>query len=122
VGDRLWLRALVAALQLGAPPGPSLVAGLALFGVIFAADSAVHSFLVVHYAEEGQVSLAVSFYYMANAGGRLLGTVLSGAVFQWSGQGQSGLVACLLTSIGLVLASWLLCAPLRRSERAAVST
>lgn len=118
----LPLVALVAALQLGAPPGPSLVAGLALFGVIFAANSAVHSFLVVHYAEEAQVSRAVGFYYMANAGGRLLGTVLSGAVFQWSGQGQSGLAACLLTSIGLVLASWLLCAPLRRSERAALST
>ncbi len=113
---------LVAALLLGAPPGPALIAGLTVFGVVFAANSAIHSFLVVHYAAHGQVSLAVGFYYMANAAGRLVGTVLSGAVFQWSGQGLGGLVACLLTSVGLVSASWLLCGPLRRSERDALSS
>jgi len=115
----LPLGALVAALLLDAPPGPSLIIGLAIFGVVFAANSAVHSYLVVHYAEEGRVSLAVGFYYMANAAGRLMGTVLSGAVFQWWGEGKSGLVACLLTSIALVAASRVLCAPLKRSESTA---
>lgn len=117
----LPLGALVAALVYGAPPGPSLIAGLAVFGVVFAANSAVHSYLVVHYAEEGRVSLAVGFYYMANAAGRLTGTVLSGAVFQAWGEGQPGLVACLVTSILLVSASRLLCVPLRRSELAQAS-
>lgn len=114
----LPLAALVAALLLDAPPGPSLILGLAIFGIVFAANSAVHSYLVVHYAEEGKVSLAVGFYYMANAAGRLVGTLLSGAVFQWAGQGRSGLVACLVTSIIFVAASRILCAPLRRRERA----
>lgn len=115
----LPLVALVAALLLEAPPGPSLIVGLAIFGVVFAANSAVHSYLVVHYAEEGKVSLAVGFYYMANAAGRLLGTMLSGAVFQWAGQGRSGLVSCLVTSIVLVAASRVLCTPLQCSEASA---
>ena len=116
----LPLGALVAALLLDAPAGASLIVGLALFGFLFAANSAVHSYLVVHYADEGRVSLAVGFYYMANAAGRLLGTVLSGVVFQWFGEGKSGLVACLVTSLVLVAASRLLCTPLRRSEAAAM--
>jgi len=112
------LVALVGALVGGAPAGPSLIVGLAVFGFVFAANSAVHSYLIVHYAEEGQVSMAVGFYYMANAAGRLLGTVLSGAVFQGFGQGRDGLIACLLTSVVLVAASRLLCVPLKRSEGA----
>lgn len=111
----LPLVALVLALLLDAPAGPSLIVGLAFFGVVFAANSAVHSYLVVHFAEEGQVSMAVGFYYMANAAGRLLGTVLSGAVFQWWGEGRPGLVACLVTSLLLVTASRAMCGPLRRS-------
>jgi len=117
----LPLGALVAALLLGLPAGPSLIAGLAVFGVVFAADSAIHSYLIVHYAESARVSLAVGFYYMANAAGRLVGTLLSGAIFQWAGQGLEGLVACLIASIVLVGASRLLCTPLRRSEVAATT-
>jgi len=116
----LPLVALVVALQLEAPPGPSLIIGLAIFGAVFAANSAVHSYLVVHYADEGKVSLAVGFYYMANAAGRLVGTLLSGVVFQWAGQGRTGLVACLVTSIVLVTASRALCTPLQRSEAVAL--
>ncbi|MDF1837960.1 MAG: organoarsenical effux MFS transporter ArsJ [Planctomycetota bacterium] len=98
-------------------PLPSLVSGLAIFGAIFAVNSAVHSFLIVHYADGKNVSLNVGFYYMANAAGRLAGTVLSGAVFQWAGMGQSGLIACILVSIGMVVASTLLCLPLRAEEK-----
>ena len=62
-------------------------------GVLFALNSALHSYLIISYAREDGVSLDVGFYYMANAGGRLLGTVLSGRVFQ-----QAGLGACLAIS------------------------
>ena len=71
----------------------SLLVGLLIFGVLFAVNSALHSYLIVSYADEAGVSLDVGFYYMANAMGRLLGTVLSGWVFQvW------GLQACLWIS------------------------
>jgi hypothetical protein len=71
----------------------SLLPGLLLFGGLFAVNSALHSFLIVSYAQEEGVSLDVGFYYMANAMGRLMGTVLSGWVFQ-----AQGLVWCLLIS------------------------
>lgn len=70
-----------------------LLAGLLIFGVLFAINSALHSFLIVHYADEDGVSLDVGFYYMANAAGRLMGTLLSGAIFQFY-----GLEACLWAS------------------------
>lgn len=58
----------------------------------------MHSFLIVSYAKHDQVSLDVGFYYMSNAAGRLLGTVLSGLVYQ-----MAGLSACLLISFLFVL-------------------
>ncbi len=70
-----------------------LIIGLMVFGVLFAINSSLHSYLIVSYASEDGVSLDVGFYYMANALGRLLGTVLSGWVFQ-----QAGLGACLAIS------------------------
>ena len=63
----------------------------------------------------------MGFYYMANAAGRLIGTLLSGAVFQLAGAGRVGLVACLLVSLGFVTISALGCLPLARAERAAVA-
>ena len=72
--------------------------GLGLFGVLFAINSSLHSYLIVSYAAEDGVSLDVGFYYMANAMGRLLGTVLSGWMFQ-----RYGLAACLGTSALLVV-------------------
>jgi predicted MFS family arabinose efflux permease len=111
------LGAIGGALQLGWSAEPVLVAGLAVFGVVFAANSAVHSYLVVHYAAEDEVSLAVGFYYMANAVGRLVGTVLSGALFQWGGQGEDGLLVCLGGSALFVALSWVSCGPLHRAER-----
>jgi predicted MFS family arabinose efflux permease len=50
----------------------------------------LHSFLIVSYTAEDGVSLDVGFYYVANALGRLLGTVLSGWVYQ-----EAGLAVCL---------------------------
>ena len=109
------LAAIALALELGWPPQPVLIVGLGLFGLVFAANSAVHSYLIVHYAEEDKVALAVGFYYMANATGRLVGTVLSGALFQWGGQGRTGLVVCIAGSFVFVFASLLACGPLRRA-------
>jgi len=111
------LAGLAALLHFGVAPATSLVAGLALFGVVFATNSAIHSYLIVHYADGDKVSLNVGFYYMANAAGRLVGTVLSGAVFQWAGMGTRGLVACLGVSVGFVVASSVSCLPLRSAER-----
>jgi len=74
-----------------------LLPGLLLFGVLFAVNSSLHSYLIVSYAREDGVSLDVGFYYMANAMGRLLGTVLSGWLFQ-----VSGLAACLWVSTLLI--------------------
>lgn len=89
--------AMALALHQGRNAEAVLIGGLALFGVLFALNSALHSYLIVEYANEDGVSLDVGFYYMANAMGRLLGTVLSGWVFQ-----HAGLVACLWWSAGFI--------------------
>tara|TARA_B100001179_G_scaffold225391_1_gene205220 strand:+ start:1131 stop:2393 length:1263 start_codon:yes stop_codon:yes gene_type:complete len=80
-----------------------LVVGLLLFGVLFAINSSWHSYLIVHYARAEGASMDVGFYYMANAMGRLLGTLLSGWLYQ-----SQGLSACLWVSAALVLASALM--------------
>jgi len=80
-----------------AHPGVAVVVGLAAFGVVFAMNSSIHSYLVLAYTDAESVSLNVGFYYMANAAGRLMGTVLSGALFL-----AGGIQACLWTSTVLV--------------------
>lgn len=80
-----------------------IVLGLCAFGVLFAINSSLHSYLIVSYAKEDGASLDVGFYYMANALGRLIGTLLSGWVYQ-----VSGLVACLwVSAIFIALAALL---------------
>ena len=74
-------------------PQTVLLAGLLLFGGVFAINSSLHSYLIVSYAREDGASMDVGFYYMANAMGRLIGTVLSGYLFQ-----VAGLTACLWIS------------------------
>ena len=86
-----------------------LIAGLVVFGFVFAVNSSLHSYLIVSYAAEDGVSLDVGFYYMANAMGRLIGTVLSGWIFQ-----AYGLAACLLVSAVFVAMAALLSAALPR--------
>lgn len=92
--------ALALALWQGLPVTQSIIIGLGLFGILFAINSSLHSYLIVSYSRADGVSLDVGFYYMANAAGRLLGTVLSGWVYQ-----QWGLVACLMISTLLLLLS-----------------
>jgi MFS family permease len=96
------LLALEIALWWTEPSSTVLVVGLALFGVVFAANSAIHSYLIVSYADRDRVAARVGFYYMANASGRLLGTLLSGALYQLAGQGHEGLLACIAASVVLV--------------------
>ena len=96
------LAALPATIALGLDSDLSahwvLLGGLMLFGVLFAVNSSLHSYLIVSYAKEDGVSLDVGFYYMANAMGRLIGTLLSGWVYQ-----AYGLGACLWVSSAFVL-------------------
>ena len=75
----------------------SLLGGLMIFGGLFAVNSALHSYLIVSYARDDGVSLDVGFYYMANAMGRLLGTLLSGWVYQ-----ALGMAHCLVISTVLI--------------------
>ncbi|MBW4551023.1 MAG: organoarsenical effux MFS transporter ArsJ [Aphanocapsa sp. GSE-SYN-MK-11-07L] len=91
------------ALQLNASPNLTIVVGLMIFGIVFAFNSAVHSYLVLAFTDDDKVALNVGFYYMANSGGRLIGTVLSGVIFQ-----LFGLVGCLWTSSVFVLAAWVI--------------
>ncbi len=80
-----------------------LILGLLAFGAVFAINSSVHSYLIVSWARHDGVSLDVGFYYMANAAGRLAGTILSGLVYQ-----QWGLASCLFISSMLLVTSALL--------------
>jgi predicted MFS family arabinose efflux permease len=112
----LWALALAglpAAIALGLNTGLSeqvvVLGGLMVFGVLFAVNSSLHSYLIVSYAKEDGVSLDVGFYYMSNAMGRLIGTVLSGWVYQ-----AYGLAACLWISTVFVLLAALISIALPR--------
>ena len=77
-----------------------LMVGLGIFGIVFAVNSSLHSYLIIALSKTDSVAMDVGFYYMANAAGRLLGTLLSGWVFL-----QFGFIACLLLSSALVLSA-----------------
>jgi len=94
---------LAVGVSLGVSPWITVVGGLALFGLLFAVNSSVHSYLILAYTENDQAALNVGFYYMANAGGRLIGTLLSGLVFQ-----AAGLIGCLWVSAGFLLVAGLI--------------
>jgi MFS family permease len=81
-----------------------VVVGLIGFGVVFALNSAVHSYLILAYTDSDKVAMNVGFYYMANAGGRLIGTVLSGLLYQYGVQqsANGGLIWCLIAAVGFV--------------------
>ena len=80
----------------------TLVLGLLAFGFVFALNSALHSYLILALSAHERVTMDVGFYYMANAAGRLLGTLLSGLSYQ-----IGGLPLCLATSAAMAGASWL---------------
>jgi predicted MFS family arabinose efflux permease len=81
----------------------AVVGGLVVFGVVFALNSSLHSFLILAYSDDDTVALDVGFYYSANAAGRLVGTLLSGVLYLWG-----GLDAALWGSAAFVAVTWLL--------------
>ena len=103
--------AIAIALQLNWHSEMALLAGLLLFGTVFAVNSSLHSYMIICYAKSDAVSLDVGFYYMANAMGRLLGTVLSGWLYQ-----AYGLIACLWVSSALLAATVLVSARLSKHQ------
>jgi len=117
---RLWSLMLMivpfalAAILALAPPRPDiiLVAGLCLFGVIFAVNSSVHSYLILAYAGSEKAAEDVGFYYAANAAGRFAGTLLSGLLYQWGGIG-----ACLIGSGVMLATCWLATQALPKTAR-----
>ncbi|MEN9060109.1 organoarsenical effux MFS transporter ArsJ [Ponticoccus litoralis] len=95
---------LAALVALAGDPAPwltaTIIAGLLLFGALFAVNSALHSYLILAFSKGERVTMDVGFYYMANAAGRLLGTLLSGLSYQ-----IGGLPACLATAAVLLALS-----------------
>jgi predicted MFS family arabinose efflux permease len=81
-------------------PAPIILGGLAVFGVVFAVSSSVHSYLILAYSDGDQVAMNVGFYYMSNAAGRLVGTLISGVMYQ-----AGGLRGCLWASTAFALAA-----------------
>ena len=108
--------ALLAALADGPAPWLTacLITGLLIFGGIFAVNSSLHSYLILAFSHKDRVTLDVGFYYMANAAGRLLGTVLSGVSYQ-----IGGLPLCLGTAACLLLLNVLGCSQLKTAPRTA---
>ena len=104
----LFFVPLVLAFAVWAAGAPSpwltglVVLGLLLFGGLFALNSSLHSYLILAFTNSDRVTMDVGFYYMANAAGRLIGTVLSGLTFQ-----MGGLPATLGTAALMVALSYL---------------
>ena len=108
---RHWSLALVAipvvlavALQFAHVERPDLivVGGLSLFGLAFAVNSSLHSYLILAYAGSEKAAEDVGFYYAANASGRLVGTLLSGLLYQFG-----GMLGCLIGSAIMLALCWL---------------
>ena len=109
---RLWSLVLLSiplvlmfALQFAHNSRPDLIvtSGLAIFGFVFAVNSSLHSYLILAYAGSEKAAEDVGFYYAANAGGRLMGTLLSGLLYS-----IGGMAGCLTGSAAMLAACWLL--------------
>jgi MFS family permease len=123
---RIWVAMLMAvpavlATIVWITPTPStpltvtIILGLLVFGGIFAVNSALHSFLILSFTDAKRVTMDVGFYYMANAAGRLTGTMLSGFTYQ-----LGGLPLCLGTAAGMIFFSWLATSQLRENTQTQV--
>lgn len=96
-------------------PATVIIIGLSLFAVVFALNSAVHSYLIVEWSDHDKVAMNVGFYYMANAGGRLTGTVFSGLIYQ-----HYSLIGCLIASSLFVGVAALLSTKLPRNKESLI--
>ncbi|MSW19317.1 MAG: organoarsenical effux MFS transporter ArsJ [Actinobacteria bacterium] len=94
---------IAAAVALDIAATAAIVGGLIVFGVVFAMNSSLHSYLVLAYSDDEDVALDVGFYYSANAAGRFVGTLLSGLLYLWG-----GLAAALWGSTAFVALTWAL--------------
>jgi hypothetical protein len=123
---KIWVAMLMAVPALLATivwitPTPStpltvaIILGLLVFGGIFAVNSALHSFLILSFTDAKRVTMDVGFYYMANAAGRLTGTMLSGLTYQ-----LGGLPLCLGAAAGMIFFSWLATSQLRENTQTQV--
>jgi predicted MFS family arabinose efflux permease len=112
--------AALAILLLAGAPRPDIIVpiGLCVFGVAFAVNSSVHSYLVLAYAGSEKAAEDVGFYYAANAAGRFAGTLLSGLLYAWA-----GLMACLVGSALMLAICWALtlALPMRGATRTAAA-
>ncbi len=112
--------AVLAVLLVAGAPRPDIIVpvGLCLFGLAFAVNSSVHSYLALAYAGGEKAAEDVGFYYAANATGRFAGTLLSGLLYAWA-----GLAACLAASAVMLLLCWLLtlALPTRAAGQAAAA-
>jgi len=98
---------IAAGITIGLSPHVVMLGGLGLFGLIFALSSSVHSYLILAYSDGDQIALNVGFYYMANAAGRLVGTLLSGVMYQVSGVAGCLWASALFAALASVLSTML---------------
>ncbi|MBX2838423.1 MAG: organoarsenical effux MFS transporter ArsJ [Gammaproteobacteria bacterium] len=94
---------MAALLYAGLAPVQVVTFGLILFGLQFALNSALHSYLVLHYADHDKAALDVGFYYMSNAMGRLTGTVLSGWMYQVFGMAGCLVGSCIMITLAALI-------------------
>ena len=85
----------------------SLVTGLLIFGVVFAVNSSLHSYLILSFTKAERVTMDVGFYYMANAAGRLAGTLLSGITYQIGGLPLMLGVAAFMVALSAIMVGFL---------------
>ena len=97
--------------QCDVAPEWTILGGLVIFGMVFAVNSALHSYLILAYSNRSEVAIDVGFYYSANAAGRLTGTLLSGLGYMWG-----GITVCLWTSTSFLVLSWIASLTLPRIE------
>jgi predicted MFS family arabinose efflux permease len=91
---------------------PAIIIGLIIFGIVFAVNSSVHSYLILAYSDDDSVAMDVGFYYSSNAAGRFVGTLLSGLLYMWG-----GLTLALWGSTAFVIITWIASFTLPEYER-----
>ncbi len=102
---------MVLANQAGFSISLIIIIGLLAFAVLFAINSAIHSYLILNFSDKDNIALDVGFYYMANAAGRLFGTLMSGLIFQ-----IFGFIACIIGSGLMILVSYLITRKIKNNE------
>ena len=76
----------------------------------------MHSYLILAYTDSDKVALNVGFYYMANAWGRLIGTLVSGWAYL-----AGGLALCLWVSASMVFLAGLFSLLLPKVPKTAIA-